>query len=162
MRPAMLVGCLMLASAGAACSDSSAPVKSSPIVGAWIAPSESLHPNGSMIRQLGFSESGEFNYLANSYGIYPGQSAGTLSAYTHISGTYQIDGDRLTITGNRTATWDSFYGANSPERVDNVNTEVFKDARFRIVAGTLMLDYFIYPADAPVPTTESFTRLGLD
>jgi len=155
----MLVGYLMLASAGAACSDSSAPVISSPIVGAWIAPSETLHPTGSMTRQIGFSESGEFRYSANSYGIYPGQSAGTLSAYTRISGTYQIDGDRLTITGNRTATWDSFYGANSPERVTDVNTEVFKDARFRIVTGNLILDYITYPADAPVPTTESFTRL---
>src|SRR6478672_10272534 len=158
MRPAMLVGYLMLASAGAACSDSSAPVISSPIVGTWIA-SEALHPTGSMTTQIGFTESGMFIYSRVSYGIYPGQSAGTASAYTQISGTYQIDGDRLTITGNRTATWDSFYGANSPERVTNVNTEVFKDARFRIVTGNLILDYITYPADAPVPTTESFSRL---
>lgn len=161
MRPVMFVGYLLLAGA-AACSESSAPVGSSQIVGAWMAPRETLHPNGSMTRYLGFSESGTFQYSAESYGVYPGQSAGTLSAYTRISGTYQIDGDRLTMTGNRTATWDSFYGANSPETVQNVNTEMFKDARFRIALSTLILDFTTYPADAPVPTTQSYNRLGLD
>jgi hypothetical protein len=114
-----------------------------------------------MTRSLAFSGS-NFRYRGNMYGIYPGNSPGTLSAYTDLSGTYQIDGDKLVLTANRVATWDSFYGSQSPERVEQVNTVVFDQARFRIVAGILIIDYITYPADAPVPTTQSFTRLGLD
>jgi hypothetical protein len=39
---------------------------------------------------------------------------------------------------------------------------IFDQARFRIVVFHLVLDYITYPADGPVPTTASFTRIGLD
>ncbi|HKC79896.1 MAG TPA: hypothetical protein VKB91_01795, partial [Gemmatimonadaceae bacterium] len=99
---------------------------------------------------MGFSNS-NFTYAANNYGVYSGESPGTLSGYTNISGTYQMDGDRLVLTANRIATWDAFYGGR--EKVEQVNSILFEQARFRIVENTLTLDYITYPADAPVPTT---------
>jgi hypothetical protein len=100
--------------------------------------------------------------MASSYGVYSGESPGTLSGYTNMSGTYRIDGDKLVLTANRMATWDAFYGAQYRERVEEVNLIVFEQARFRIVDGTLIIDYITYPAEAAVPTTRWFTRLGLD
>jgi hypothetical protein len=159
MRRVLSVTCLAYVVVAVACSDATAP--GSPLVGGWMAPRENLQPRGSFTTYLGFSES-KFTYAANSYGLYGGDSPGTLSAYTNLSGTYQIDGDKLVLTANRLATWDSFYGRQSRERVEQVNLIVFEQARFRIVGGTLILDYITYPADAPEATTRSFTRLGLD
>ena len=159
MRRVMSVACLACVVIAAACSESTAP--NSPLEGSWITPRENLQPRGSMTLSLSFSGS-EFRFRVNTYGVYGGDSPGMLSSYTDISGTYQIDGDKLVLTANRVATWDSFYGRQSPERVEQVNLIVFEQARFRIVGGMLILDYITYPADAPVPTTRAFTRLGLD
>jgi len=162
MRPVMSVRWLVpvLLAGAVSCSDSTTP-ESSQIVGGWISPRETLQPSGSMMKFLSFSESGTFNFTVNTYGIYGGNGS-SVAAYTHISGTYQQDGDRLVLTANRVATWDSFYGAGSTETVEQVNMTIFDQARFRILGFHLVLDYITYPADGPVPTTASFTRLGLD
>jgi hypothetical protein len=161
MRPVTSIISLAFVVVALACSETTKPV-SSPIIGGWMSPRENLQPRGSFFRYLGFSESGKFTYVINSYGVYEGESPGAQSAYTNISGTYQVDGDRLVLTANRVANWDAFYGANSRERVEQVNMIVLDEARFRIVNGKLIIDYVTYPADAPVPTTQVFTRLGLD
>src|SRR5438105_13293246 len=152
MRLVMSVGCLVMGVVAAACRDSTAPTAPSALVGAWMAPRETLRPSGSMTRYLGFSEDGTFVYTVNSYGIYGGSTPGQLSAYTITTGSYQVDGDRIALTAKRVTTWDSFYGAGSPERVELVSTSIFDQARFSIVVGLLTLDYITYPADAPVPT----------
>jgi hypothetical protein len=161
MRPAMSVVCLALVAL--ACDNQPvAPKVVSPLVGDWVAPTENLHPKGTMTRRLGISESGEFTFRTDMFGIYPGQNPSYLSAYTRMTGTFTIDGDKLVLTATRVATWDSFYGAGSQERVETVNTVLLDQAHFGIVGQTLTLNYVSYPADAPVPTTMSFTRLGLD
>jgi hypothetical protein len=160
MRPVMSVMCLILVAATVACSETTMP--ESQLVGGWMSPRENLQPRGTFRAYLGFSESGGFTYAGMSYGVYAGESPGTLSAYTNISGTYQIDGDRVVFSANRIATWDAFFGAESRERVEQVNMTIFDQARFRIVGGTLILDYIVYPADAPEPATKAFNRLGPD
>jgi len=103
-----------------------------------------------MTRYISFAEDGTFLFATNMYGIYGGSA---LAAYTRTTGTYRIEGDRLISTATRVATWDSFYGAGSPETVQNVNHSFLDQARFRIVGSVLILDYITYPADAPEPTT---------
>jgi hypothetical protein len=161
MRMVMSVGCLAMGIVTAACRQSTAPPGSA-LVGGWMAPREALRPSGSMTRNLGFSENGTFVYTVNSYGVYGGNTPGQLSAYTNITGTYQVDGNRVALTATRIATWDSFYGAGSPERVEMVSRSIFDQARFTILGGLLTLDYITYPADAPVPTRLFFTRLMPD
>jgi hypothetical protein len=160
MRTAMSVFRLALVIAAVGCSDATGPA--SPLVGEWIWGPETLQPRGHLNSILSFSSNGTFTLRTQLYGIYPGESPGQLSSYTHTSGTYTTDGDRLVLTGQRTAIWDAFYGPNSPERVENVTTSVFDQARYRIVGFHLILDYLIYPADAPEPATRTFSRLGLD
>jgi hypothetical protein len=153
--------CLALLSVATACSETTPPGVTSPLVGEWASPRENLQPNGTLTRDLAISGTGEFTYRTNMYGIYGG-NPGALAAYTQTSGTYKIDGDKLVLTANRIATWDSFYGATSPERVEQVNRIVFDQARFNIAGSILTLDYLSYPADAPEPTRLAFVRLGLD
>jgi hypothetical protein len=162
MRPVMSALCLAFLSVATACSEATPTGVASPLVGEWTSPRENLQPNGTLTRDLVISGTGEFTYRTNMYGIYGGGSPATLAAYTQTSGTYTIDGDKLVLTANRIATWDSFYGATSPERVEQVNQIVFDQARFNIVGWILTLDYVSYPADAPEPTRLAFVRLGLD
>jgi hypothetical protein len=157
MRRALLVACLGLVTA-AGCSETTRPVVSSPVVGRWVR-QENLQPMGRMTRLLVFRNDGTFSLATDMYGIYGGTG---LAAYTHTSGTYEIDGDRVICTATKEVTWDSFYGRTSPETVRQINSVVFPEARFKVAALTLTLDYLSYPADAPEPTTLSFTLLGLD
>jgi hypothetical protein len=157
MRSVMSVSCVALLLA-AACSKNTAPNRSS-IVGSWVSAREDLQPRGSMQTYLAFSQDGTFKYEVYSYGAYGGND---LAAYIRISGTYYVNGDRVGMTANRTATWDSFYGASSPERVEQVTRSVFDQAKFRITWPTLTLDYITYPADALVATTQSFMSLRID
>ena len=164
MRPAMSAMsalCLAFLSVATACSETTPTGVTSSLVGAWASPRENLQPNGTLTRDLVISGTGEFTYRTTMYGIYGG-NPGAVEAYTQTSGTYQIDGDKLVLTANRIATWDSFYGAASPERVEQVNQIVFDQARFNIVGFILTLDYLSYPADAPEPTRLAFVRRGLD
>ena len=114
---------------------------------------------GSMTRYISFAEDGTFLFATNMYGIYGGTG---LAAYTRTTGTYRIEGDRLICTATRVATWDSFYGAGSPETVKNVNYSLLDEARFRIMGSTLILDYITYPADAAEPTTMVLSSVRRD
>ena len=133
-----------------ACSDSTSPRIDSPLVGGWLTARENLHPMGSMTRYISFAENGTFLFATNSYGVYGGTE---LAGYTRTTGTYRIEGDRLICTATRVVSWDSFYGAGSPETVQNVNYSFLDQARFRIEGSFLIIDYITYPADAPEPTT---------
>ena len=150
MNRALSVCCAAALVVAGACSDSISPKFDSPLLGGWITSRENLHPTGSMTRYISFAEDGTFLYTGNSYGIYGGTG---LAAYTRITGTYRIEGDRLICIATREATWDSFYGAGSPETVRNVNYSFLDQARFRIVGSFLLLDYIVYPAEAPEPAT---------
>jgi len=150
MNRALSVRCAAVLVVCAACADTTSPKIQSPLLGGWITAREDLHPTGSMTRYISFAEDGTFLFATNMYGIYGGSE---LASYTRTTGTYRIEGDRLINTATRVATWDSFYGAGSPETVQNVNYSFLDQARFRIVGSVLILDYITYPADAPEPTT---------
>ena len=127
------------------------------LIGNW-AVSESVSP-GHYTTQLTFAGDGTFTDAVRIFGSYPGQSSNDLSSYSIMSGTYKVEGDQLQTNITHTVVWDRFYGANSPETVQTVNTTVFDQTHFRIVGPMLTLDYVSYPADAPVPTTKTFIRV---
>jgi hypothetical protein len=127
------------------------------LIGNWSV-RESLGP-GYYTTQLTFAGDGTFTDAVRNFGSYPGQSKDDLSSYTIMSGTYKVEGDQLQTNITHIAVWDRFYGANSPETVQTVNTTVFDQTHFRIVGPMLTLDYVSYPADAPVPTTMTFVRV---
>ena len=146
-----------------ACSTSTEPKRTTnDLVGGWFAPTEDLHPTGTLNRTLSFAGDGTFQYTVNMYGIYGGTPPGQLAAFTIMKGTYTVDGDRVIMTATRQITWDSFYGPASQPIEHTVNQPLFDQAHFTVLSNALVLNYLSYPADAPVATTMAFIRVLLD
>jgi hypothetical protein len=148
--------CLAIVTGVVACTNTTGSEAS--LVGNW-AKSENLSPSGYYTTQLTFADDGAFTDAMRSFGVYAGQSKNDPSGYTIMSGTYRTEGDQLEMNVSRTVTWDRFYGADSPEVVQNVSTTVFNSSHFRVGGLTLTLDYLTFPADAPVATTTTFIRV---
>jgi hypothetical protein len=155
MNRILSVLCLAFAACAASCSN--ATDSQATLVGDWVR-QESLSPRGYLTTQLTFRADGTFTNAGRMFGCYPGQAANDLCAYTIVSGTFTTDDDRRAANVTRVVTWDRFYGASSPETVENVNFTAFNKARFQIAGRTLTLHFLTYPADAPEPTTRIFVR----
>jgi hypothetical protein len=142
-----------------ACESSTSP-EASALEGRWATDREALSPAGSYQSFLTFDGTA-FAFDVRSFGVYSGQGSNELSAYSRTEGTFRIEGDRLHFAPTRLVTWDRFYGADSPERVESPYPlgSIFDDARFTVRITELTLRYLTYPADAPVETTRTFWRL---
>jgi hypothetical protein len=140
-----------------ACDSATSP--ESALAGRWATEREGLSPAGSYQSFLAF-DGAAFTFEVRSYGLLHGQRPNDLSAYSRTEGTFRVEGDRLHFLPSRLVTWDGFYGASSPERVESPYPwgSLFDDARFSIRLTRLTLRYLSYPADAPVETTRTFLR----
>jgi hypothetical protein len=129
------------------------------LVGSWRTAPEDLSPSGWYQSRLSFNVFGVFESEVRDYGLYPGQDRNALSAYSRIEGTYRVEGDRLIFRTSRMVWWDRFYGARSPEQVEEpYHASLYDDARYTVQGDRLILQYLSYPFDAPVPTSWEFTR----
>jgi hypothetical protein len=146
-----------------ACSDPSQPGESgSPLLlGTWSTTPQELGPTGWSQSHLFFGKS-SFIFEVRNYGTLPGQARDDLSAYVRTSGTFSVDGNRLIFHPFRLVTWDGFYGAQSPEVVQEPYPygDLFDQARFTVNTDVLHLEYLSYPADAPVTTSLDLVRCG--
>jgi hypothetical protein len=133
------------------------------LFGTWVA-IENASPSGSHRRSLSLGSNGSFTSEVRSFGIYPDQSPGALSSYQRTEGTFgiEVEGNGLIFHPIRLVSWDLFYGVESPERIAEPypHGSVFDDATYEIRGRELILDFTIYPADAPVPARLVFTRLS--
>jgi hypothetical protein len=96
------------------------------------------------------------------YGLYTGQAAAELSAFSREEGLFRAEGDSLFMEAKRLVAWDRFYGADSPERVYEpypYGDAPLDGARLEFRGDRLALYYITYPADAPVPTTQEYARV---
>ena len=153
--PLALVGALF--AVATACSDTSAPVFSGPadLVGEWVTAPMDLSPNGWYDIRMTYGYDGSYVFEARDYGIYPGQARDFLSAYTRLEGSYRVDGDSIFRSARRQTTWDSFYGLTSAPVVRDIAPNdhfINWSSKYTIVGSRLILDYYSYPADAPVAT----------
>ena len=157
---ALSVVCAFSLGALGGCRDTTSPSSSS-IVGSWATAPEDLQPNGWYEIRRAFTPIGTYRFEARMYGVYPGQPRNELSAYSVIDGNYRVAGDSLFETAHRETTWDRFYGANSPPTVRDIPDDYWSRSRsrFAVQGSTLVLDYFSYPADAPVPTQMILQRI---
>ena len=142
------------------CEPTTSPPKS-PLAGRWATALEALKPQGSYRTFLTFDGTVFVSEVRN-YGLYAGQQPHDLSAYSRIEGTAIVEGDSLQLLATRLVTWDTFFGPNPPERVDipTHHGASANRAHFSIEGNRLTLDYFSYPADAPVPTSRTYWRLS--
>ena len=152
---------LVIALGVVSCRSATEPLRH-PLVGAWAAPVEAHLPKGTITRDLLFSPNGRFTNVVTLYGIYENQRAGEISAYFRTTGTVALDGDRLDFRADSLVVWDRFYGVSSPPtvRTPSPHGEIYDDARFVLAGNVLTLHFTVYPADAPVPAQQRFTRTG--
>ena len=128
--------------------------------GRWLTSHDDLAPDGSHQSALTFSIDGRFVFENRMYGLYDGQVANDLSAFTRTEGTYRIDRDRLVFEPQRLVWWDRFEGAQSHEHVEEPYPwgSLFDDARFEIRDDRLVMAYRVYPGDEGVPVVGEYTR----
>jgi len=161
MRKDLLVKVAVLGFVALSSCENATGVDGSELVGSWREETIRLSPTGTLERTFSFGSSGEFTWGGQSFGVYTGQPANQLSAYFRIEGSYRVDSGKLILSPRRSVTWDRFYGASSPERVEEVsgNSGYFDNAMYSVRRGVLTLHYTSYPADAPVATTMVLSRL---
>ncbi|MFL5613552.1 MAG: hypothetical protein ACJ796_07830 [Gemmatimonadaceae bacterium] len=137
------------------CSDTaSGPITR--LIGVWQSQKASSPP-GSYQSTLELRPDGGFTKEGRSFGLYPGQHPGDLSAYTRYTGRFELTGDSLRFDNEQSVWWDRFYGANSPEHVESIHSA--GSVAYSLIGSKLIFHYLSYPADAPVPTTEELYRI---
>lgn len=157
-RPLLLV--LLLSIAAAACNRLVAPT-SDALTGEWVGPRETWSDGVSpdhMDRLVTFGADGSYRFEVRIYGAY-GQPAAQLSSWSKTEGRYRLEGDRLLVKLEATTSWDSFYGADSQERVERLDSSGYADSgQLRLRGDELVHTYLSYPADAPVETVMVYRR----
>jgi hypothetical protein len=140
------------------CSSSTQPSRGDPLVGRWTTDRSALDPAGSLQYHLTFSKYGGFIAENRSFGTYSGQQPDDLSSYSRTYGTYVVEGDRLSLNPKSLVSWDYFYGPKSPELVQRPYPygTLYDAAHFQLEDSVLTLRYLVYPADAPVSTSQTF------
>jgi hypothetical protein len=156
MRRSLLILALGVS---AGCSEASpTAVRADELTGSWQTPRQTLSPSGSYQTTLTFAADGGVTYEVRNYGLYPGQRADDLASYSRTYSRYETAGDTVILHPARVVTWDKFYGAQSPERVEEIHDG---SVRWNVVVygDQLMVNYTTYPADAPVLTTVVYRRV---
>jgi hypothetical protein len=158
-----LVACAVVACAATGCSEApSAPTLSAAarsLQGRWLEPAGTLQPRGSTRGVLTFGPDGRFISARTSFGTYEGQAPNFVSGWSQTTGTYEVVGSRITFRPDSLITWDSFSGTRTP----TVQTPypyggVFDDCVFELQGDVLVLNFTVYPADAPVRARAAYTR----
>ena len=115
------------------------PQQQSEIVGSW---QETM----ALIRVLEFKANGDFSLFVRT----SGESGIT------IFGTYTIKGDSLKIHATRKEK----IVTGKPVIASLISSDLFYEkCTFKVKDGMLSLQYTTYPADAPVATQATFTRI---
>lgn len=163
-RSALLLAVVAVLAAMPGCRESAAApmtaLSATELSGRWLTSRNDLAPDGSHQSALTFSIDGRFVFENRMYGLYDGQVAAELSAFTRIEGVYRIDRDRLVFEPRRLVWWDRFEGAQSPEHVEEPYPwgSLFDDARFEVRDDRLVMTYRVYPGDKGVTAIGEYTR----
>jgi hypothetical protein len=129
------------------------------MIGTWIADS-AASPVGSYVRELTLTREGRFFLDLRSFGLYENQQADDLSGYQRTSGTFTVDGDRVTFAPDWLVIWDYSFGRDAPQTTyaPYPNEHFYDDAHFHVEADILTLDFTLYEADSQRPVTQVFRR----
>ena len=131
------------------------------LVGAWTSPRNALAPQTSHQTTLTFTIDGRFILESRTWGLYEGQSPGTLSTITRTEGRYLVRGDRIELDPQRLRWWDSLDGPESPSRFEESEARgpMFEDARFTVNEDRLSIRYTIAPRDTPIGLRGVYVRI---
>ena len=165
-RPALAAarftaGAAALAAAAAACTDGALGVGGGrrALVGTWRARPEAISPAGTWQRSLVVHGDMRVESRGVTYGLYPGDAPGTVSASSTLYGSLGASDRSYIVHPDSLVTEDRFGG--SLQRIvqrdfswlpnDSVSYVVRQDR--------LEISYYTYPADAPVLTHDVLYRV---
>ena len=168
-RSLAAVLCLASTVTASSCRDALAPERAQ-LVGEWATKRASIGGGSTYQMSFRFDGDGSYETQVTNFGAY-GQGADAVSSYVRFQGRYYVSCDKLFLAATLQITWDSFYGAASPPRVEKVPLSIEPgpgDAdpcgavggyRYSRVGDVLVFSYLSYPADAPVETTMVLYRM---
>lgn len=130
-----------------------------PLVGQWQAQTEPLQPRGSLDRVLVVTADGRSESHVIDRGLYDGQAPGDLSAESVLYGRILVRGSYFTVRPDSEVTHDLFYGPAHREVQRDFSGWPRDSTRFEVRGNRLDLEFYTYPADAPVLTQRTFTRV---
>ena len=128
------------------------------LVGEWRPPTVRLQPRGTMDGLFAVAANGATENHVISRGLY-GQSANELSMESVLYGQIRISGDKFLVTPDSLVTHDVFYGPSHRDVQRDFTGWPRDSTRFAIRANVLELEFYSYPADAPVLTHQVLYRV---
>jgi hypothetical protein len=143
----------------AGCGDGPVAATPAALVGSWRSRVEAIQPQGSWQRTLVVHPDMRVESRGVTYGLYPGDAPGAVSASSALYGRLGATGTRFLIQPDSLVTEDRFHGPDY-HHVQRDFTGLPSDSTaFEIRGGVLTLTYYSYPADAPVVTRSVYYRV---
>ena len=138
-----------------------APVAATPaaLVGTWRSRVEAVQPQGSWQRTLVVHPDMRVESRGVTYGLYPGDGPGTVSASSALYGRLGGTGTRFLIHPDSQVTEDRFHGPGHHAVQRDFAGLPNDSAAYEVRGGALTLTYYSHPADAPVVTRSVYYRV---
>ena len=157
MKPIPLLGAL--AATLLACSPDPVSPGLSQLVGHWRSPTQSLQPHGTMEGLFIVVADGATENHVITRGVYSNQGAGDVSTHEVLYGHIGVSGDKFVIHRDSLVTTDVFYGPTYRYVQRDFTGWPRDSTQYRVRGNELHLEFYTYPADAPVLTHSVLYRV---
>jgi hypothetical protein len=130
-----------------------------PLVGRWQAPTETLEPKGLLERLFVVTAEGRSETRTTTRGLYTGQEADAVSAEVVLYGRVRVRDGYFAIQPDSVVTRDRFYGPSHRSVKREFTGWPADSTRFEVRGDELQLEFYTYPADAPVLIHQVLSRV---
>ena len=158
MKPLPLLTTLVAATLIGCSSDAVSP-ELTQLVGHWRSPTQALQPQGTMEGLFIVGIDAEIEDHVFTRGLYPNQASDELSAHQVLYGRIGVSEDKFVIHPDSLVTTDVFYGPTYRHVQRDFGGWPRDSTGYQILANELHLEYYSYPADAPVLTQRVLYRI---
>jgi hypothetical protein len=141
------------------CAEPALAPDAEPLVGRWRAPAETLGPKGSLERLFVVTARGHSETRTTSRGVYAGQEADAVSAEVVLYGRVRVRDGYFAVRPDSEVTRDLFYGPSYRSVKREFTGWLADSTRFEVRGDELLLEFYTYPADAPVLTQRVLSRV---
>ncbi len=149
----------LVAAALVACSADPVSPGLSQLVGHWRAPSQPLQPQGTMDGLFIVRADATTEDHVMTRGVYSNQAPDDPSAHEVLYGHIGVREDKFVIHPDSLVTTDLFYGPTYRHVQRDFSGWPQDSSQYQIRGNELQLEYYRYPADAPVLTRRVLYRV---
>lgn len=129
------------------------------LIGTWRSQMQALQPQGAMEGLLIVTARGRVENHTITRGVYQGQGPNELSSEQVLYGRIAIGVDKFVIYPDSLVTRDLFYGPTYRSVQRDFSGSPSDTSGYAVRGNELHLEYFSYPADAPVLTQRVLYRV---